>query len=699
MNINDLHGKWFRKEETSLNDVKTVLQESSPKPKKSEVLEAAVFAPTEEIRNYLTDLAVKTKLNCKNGMNEYHAAAVSGRMEDFQTAKKREADPDAQITESKRGLQYRPIHLAAHMNNCAIIEALLDAGIAVDSTATDYCKSPLMVALEHGSNEAAVLLMEKGADVNLRDAFKDAAPLFMMSNDIKAETIDFLIGKGGDVEAVDRYGFPATKSVLHNMSIAPLYHLIDAGSPVVFKNGGNLLFEVLGDFYGNFGYKEDNHDIYFGILDRLIGHKDIELNKTYKHVNYLGKAERKTTALDIALRNTSPKVIEHLIAKGAELPQNYDPQPLFDEGEWILAKSELLEKAGNPIDPVLLVPRILSGSLHDYDYEHIRMKEIFPSLIEKDGFAEIRSKEGLDMLFYYLITSVAEYDYNRPVIDIAPVERMVQSGCPVSESYPVSELGEISDINYKFQNILKRENYTAMQLVKDLANASNSDENTELFNRVLETMQNAGGETAEQADTATGIGFDWETYMTLSYSIRVDDVHYNEVVKLRHHLRKKGEVDIIPGGYVYDIEHCRDNRQTCVIGIPIQTTPSFSGPDKISRSAVKKGIDAFKNLDDTFWKGVFDILGNEVNPDDAKLYLMASGPGAVGSFLHGETGKEDDGNREGKFYIGTDIDQEPHSEGVWGTLITAIDAYEGPYEVTDEHLAIKGKLFLEASFE
>jgi len=57
-------------------------------------------------------------------------------------------------------------------------------------------------------------------------------------------------------------------------------------------------------------------------------------------------------------------------------------------------------------------------------------------------------------------------------------------------------------------------------------------------------------------------------------------------------------------------------------------------------------------------------------------------------------GKEEDEGKDGKFYRGMDMEQEPHSEGVWGESLATADAYEWPVEIEENILTESKDLFL-----
>ena len=106
-----------------------------------------------------------------------------------------------------------PLHWPAHEGYVEIVEALLDAGAAVDADETNcYGGKPLHWASEHSPRTVEVLL-RRGADVNARNMKPDSdfygmTPLIMNASqkDDCAEVAELLIHAGADVGAVDAKG-------------------------------------------------------------------------------------------------------------------------------------------------------------------------------------------------------------------------------------------------------------------------------------------------------------------------------------------------------------------------------------------------------------------------------------------------------------------------------------------------------------
>ena len=106
-----------------------------------------------------------------------------------------------------------PLHWPAHNGFVDIVEALLDAGAAIEADEINcYGGKPLHWASEHAP-QAVELLLRRGADVNSRNIKTDSefhgmTPLIMnatQKNDC-AEVTELLIGAGADTAAIDANG-------------------------------------------------------------------------------------------------------------------------------------------------------------------------------------------------------------------------------------------------------------------------------------------------------------------------------------------------------------------------------------------------------------------------------------------------------------------------------------------------------------
>jgi ankyrin repeat protein len=67
-------------------------------------------------------------------------------------------------------------------------------------------KSPLMYAAEKGYQETAVMLINKGADINIKNKAGDISALILALNNGHTDIAKLLINKGADINIINYYG-------------------------------------------------------------------------------------------------------------------------------------------------------------------------------------------------------------------------------------------------------------------------------------------------------------------------------------------------------------------------------------------------------------------------------------------------------------------------------------------------------------
>ena len=90
-----------------------------------------------------------------------------------------------------------PLALAATNGDAAIIQALLNAGAAVDVTNADG-DTPLMLAAASGSTDAIKALLDKGAAINAKEPVRGETPLMFAAGRNRADAVKLLIARGAD---------------------------------------------------------------------------------------------------------------------------------------------------------------------------------------------------------------------------------------------------------------------------------------------------------------------------------------------------------------------------------------------------------------------------------------------------------------------------------------------------------------------
>jgi len=101
-----------------------------------------------------------------------------------------------------------PLMAAAQWKRLDVIEFLLENGASLRSVDEADGRTALMYACLSGSHRCAELLVEAGADVNVRDRYGMTA-LMMAAAAGGTEMVRLLVDAGAEVEAHDELGFTA----------------------------------------------------------------------------------------------------------------------------------------------------------------------------------------------------------------------------------------------------------------------------------------------------------------------------------------------------------------------------------------------------------------------------------------------------------------------------------------------------------
>jgi ankyrin repeat protein len=86
---------------------------------------------------------------------------------------------------------------------------LLDRGADIDAV-NPGLQSALLIAMLHGQDRCAQVLIERGAEVNLNDLF-DYSPLMAAAANCNLDTIQALISNGADINAISFNGITVIK--------------------------------------------------------------------------------------------------------------------------------------------------------------------------------------------------------------------------------------------------------------------------------------------------------------------------------------------------------------------------------------------------------------------------------------------------------------------------------------------------------
>lgn len=122
------------------------------------------------------------------------------------------------------------LHLAAFFGNLKVVELLISAGAAINSTDENGSNS-LHFAAENGHFEMIKYLFSKGADLNARNR-EGSNPLHYAVSNKNMEMIEWLIDKGINSNDSDDLGFTPLHLTIHEENLAACKLLLNKGSKV-----------------------------------------------------------------------------------------------------------------------------------------------------------------------------------------------------------------------------------------------------------------------------------------------------------------------------------------------------------------------------------------------------------------------------------------------------------------------------------
>jgi len=128
------------------------------------------------------------------------------------------------------------IHLNAMRNNIQALKNDIKEGLDIDSLG-EYASTPLHYACREGNIEIIKLLIENGADVNLKNHYSTLYPIFdaitAMNNQKKYFLIiQLLIENGADIKKVDSFGNTLLYYAIEQENIPLIKFLIQLGCDI-----------------------------------------------------------------------------------------------------------------------------------------------------------------------------------------------------------------------------------------------------------------------------------------------------------------------------------------------------------------------------------------------------------------------------------------------------------------------------------
>jgi|GEM_PF-5128845 len=140
-------------------------------------------------------------------------------------------------------------------------------------------------------------------------------------------------------------------------------------------------------------------------------------------------------------------------------------------------------------------------------------------------------------------------------------------------------------------------------------------------------------------------------------------------------------VKVVPAGDFTDTGPGPDDEVYSVVHVGILGPRGGTySPDGISREAALRALESAHGLSPDVWTTIGEKLtgSDRERYDEAEigLHFTCVGPLAAATLAFGVSGNED-GEGPGEYLHGQDMEQEPHTTGVWGKKIAYVQ-YEGP---------------------
>jgi ankyrin repeat protein len=131
-----------------------------------------------------------------DGMTALHWSALNGDLNTVTAllAARAKVDPVTRLGD------YTPLHLAAERGCGAVVARLLAAGSNAAAVTTTGVQA-IHLAADAGSVEAVRALLDKGADVNVKDATHGRTPLIFAASKNRIDAMKLLISRGANVQA------------------------------------------------------------------------------------------------------------------------------------------------------------------------------------------------------------------------------------------------------------------------------------------------------------------------------------------------------------------------------------------------------------------------------------------------------------------------------------------------------------------
>ena len=195
-------------------------------PASSTVADAAMRGDTATVRSLIQGNAGKDAVNIAqgDGMTALHWAAERGDAELAAFLLK----SGASVTAETRIGGHTPLHIAAKQGNPAIVRALVNAHAAVNALTTTGA-APLHFAAASGDSESIAVLLDHGAEIDIREPQWSQTPLMFAAAGGRTAAVKLLLARGANLsltaKVIDisaRNRSDATESRTRNARVAEI---------------------------------------------------------------------------------------------------------------------------------------------------------------------------------------------------------------------------------------------------------------------------------------------------------------------------------------------------------------------------------------------------------------------------------------------------------------------------------------------
>ncbi|MRG96165.1 hypothetical protein [Polyangium spumosum] len=214
-----------------------------------------------------------------------------------------------------------------------------------------------------------------------------------------------------------------------------------------------------------------------------------------------------------------------------------------------------------------------------------------------------------------------------------------------------------------------------------------SDEDTDDLEGEDEGHEDDEGE-GEEEESEHEVLFDEETEGVLVAGKRfsASGMTRRQLGELASHVEKVAEktgiaLTVVPGGDYTDTGPSPDDTvyTEVVVGLEGGRGGTY-GPDTIARDMALRALEKAKVIPAEVWAEISEKLeGRErqgLSEAEVRMHFVCVGPLAAATLAFGVLGTED-APGPGKYMRGVDMEQMPHTEGVWGLRVAYVQ-YEGP---------------------